>query len=834
MLRVACRRSLPPPAALQWRCGLGLSASHRGLSSVVVSRKKPRPEALELAEDEEAGTVQSFSRASAVHGALRQITMALAPADQAAVELPERQLRDLDQLYDSLISPLASMPTQAEKVDKRRRVVQAVDADAFFSMSGQDRSDPQSHAHRIRCLGAQGHVALAHAAFEHMRDVDGVVPDPACYAALADACARAGDVEGVEGVIALVKRAGMPTTAPLYTSLLGAHRRAGSAAVTDVVDEVLGELRRSGVVEDIPLHTSIICWLLQAKRPDEAWDAYHALRSEVGLMPDAVTYTAMMVACAQADQLEHAQALLREMRKSMVVPTLATHNAFIAVCAARASSLRGLPRERRQQLQRLNVDLDVSSPVRLATLQYEALLAEGHAADPHTYLSLLKVAEGAADVPRAQSVLTRMLDSDVSPSHAHFHALLRTVVRSQRYAPEEKREAYLAVAMAAPPSLAALGLGVQVETIDLVLHAHITARRVHDAIDVLDQLYAANGVGTQGTHGAQDRAHQRVEGAQDRAHQRVEKAQDRAHQRVEGAQDRAHQRVDSSPTPCSRARGSHPVVCACVCACMCACVRVGARMCAAPRKKSFDLLLRLAEQQRMPRLAADVLDRARAANVIDELTDAQRELPQTLAVPRQRVDHPLLPPISWSPLRGFFRPRLSPETEARWRRVEMPREGGAERPAVGEGSTSAYAQLAAAAAAADASAASSPAEEAPGHGGYQRRYAGNDAASEGDSSKDAEDYAEGEGEYYEDEEYYVDEENGEREYYEDEEYYVEEEGYYYSDDAGGPGGSPHARAPPTGAAFMDGSSSPAPSRQGGAAARDSSRAIKTGVPADER
>ena len=125
------------------------------------------------------------------------------------------------------------------------------------------------------------------------------------------------------------------------------------------------------------------------------------------------------------DRLELARNLQMEMRLHKVAPTLATHNAFICVCASRAAALAELPLDQHQKLRRLNVDIDVASPIRMANSQLQTLLGEGHAPDEHTYLALLRVAAGAADVPRAQSTLTRLLDSAVAPSEAHFHTLLR-------------------------------------------------------------------------------------------------------------------------------------------------------------------------------------------------------------------------------------------------------------------------------------------------------------------------------------------------------------------------------------------------------------------------
>eukprot|EP00966_Prymnesium_polylepis_P291608 6735137-Prymnesium_polylepis.1 len=61
-----------------------------------------------------------------------------------------------------------------------------------------------------------------------------------------------------------------------------------------------------------------------------------------GVRGDAVTYTAMLMACVHGDQLEQAQGMLADMRRMRVEPTLATYNAMVNVCAARCRSLTEL------------------------------------------------------------------------------------------------------------------------------------------------------------------------------------------------------------------------------------------------------------------------------------------------------------------------------------------------------------------------------------------------------------------------------------------------------------------------------------------------------------
>ena len=68
-----------------------------------------------------------------------------------------------------------------------------------------------------------------------------------------------------------------------------------------------------------------------------------------------------------------------EMSTKRVAPTLATHNAFIHVCAARAQRLTELDLATHKKLRRLNVDLNVATPVHLANQQLQTLLGAGHA-----------------------------------------------------------------------------------------------------------------------------------------------------------------------------------------------------------------------------------------------------------------------------------------------------------------------------------------------------------------------------------------------------------------------------------------------------------------------
>lgn len=425
-------------------------------------------------------------------GLLKEVTYALAPPEYPTVELPTPQLHDLNELYEVLMRPLAPLPTREERLEKLHHI-EALDSTAFFEQ--RDFFDPEAHAFRIRCLGAQGHPQKAHEVFRAMLyGIDGAPqPDLGCFHAYADAFSRAADTEGVEAVIELSRSRGMGPTAPMYTSLVGAHRRARTPNPPAVCRALLQDMRSKRVIEDAPLHTAIICWQVASGLTEEAWRAYEQSRRD-GVDPDAVTFTAMLVACAQADKLELACNLLDEMRLFEVNPTLATHNAFINVCAARSASLAELSRRQHAELRRLAVEVDVLSPVRLADQTLQTLLGEGHRPDAHTYMGLLRVAAGAADVRRAQSLLTRMLDLDLTPTADHFHTLLRACVRAQRLRPNQSSEGHLRVALTVLPSMEALEVPIGAATIDLILKAYTDAHRIYRSVEILDHMYDAYGL----------------------------------------------------------------------------------------------------------------------------------------------------------------------------------------------------------------------------------------------------------------------------------------------------------------------------------------------------
>jgi pentatricopeptide repeat protein len=419
---------------------------------------------------------------------LRELKLALTFPDELSAELPVRQICHLGALYASLISPLPLQPTQLQQIAVLRRV--NTSASAFFDGS-RDAADPAQHAYRIQCLGAKLDLEGAHDAFNEMWEL-GAQPDGACFRALAEACARSGDAAACVDAIRGCCTSGLPLNAPLFTSLLGAHRTAGDNP-REGARRVLEQARRLSVVEDAPLHTAVICWHLEHDQADAAWKIYHESRVR-GIQPDAVTYTAMLGVCARSDQLELATNLLDEMRLAQVAPTLATYNAFLRACATRAASLAELPRRRRRELSLLKVDLDVGSVVRSAFRTLETLTGQGYAPDGSTYRALLMVAAGAADVPRAQTLLTRMLDTNVPPDVDHFHLLLHACGRAQRLRPIAEHEGALRVALSTPVSMAALGLPVEQQTLDRVLEAHTRGSRIHRAVDIADELYVGHGL----------------------------------------------------------------------------------------------------------------------------------------------------------------------------------------------------------------------------------------------------------------------------------------------------------------------------------------------------
>lgn len=416
-----------------------------------------------------------------------ELAKAVVPTDMLAPQLLEEHTEKLDALYSALMSPLESMPTQRERVAALASI--NTSRRAFFA---RRQRTLESYELLIRSLGVKGELKEAKTAFLDMIDF-GLTPTPASFAAMADACARSADMKGVHALIRMMEKDQLRPTAPIYTSLIGAYRRADRP--TDEIRGLLDLVRRKGGgLEDAPLHTALICVAVERKEFAEAWEIFGEMR-EHGVAPDAVTFTAMIQGCAVADQFEKAQSLWEDMRKSEVFPTLATHNVFINACAARVRALADLTKERRSYLRKIAVDINPESPLKMAFRQVERLREEGHEPDDYTYHALMRACRGAGDVSRAQRLLTRMLDSGVQPHSGHFHTLLQTCVRGQRLRHSRaEHDEHIAVATSVPPSMLASGLEVTGATLDLVLMSCTKARRVHESLQMMDDLYAEYGM----------------------------------------------------------------------------------------------------------------------------------------------------------------------------------------------------------------------------------------------------------------------------------------------------------------------------------------------------
>ena len=58
---------------------------------------------------------------------------------------------------------------------------------------------------------------------------------------------------------------------------------------------------------------------------------FHEMK-EAKLVPDVITYNAMISACEKCDSPDHALALFEEMKESAVKPDRISYNALISAC----------------------------------------------------------------------------------------------------------------------------------------------------------------------------------------------------------------------------------------------------------------------------------------------------------------------------------------------------------------------------------------------------------------------------------------------------------------------------------------------------------------------
>ena len=281
-------------------------------------------------------------------------------------------------------------------------------------------------------------------------------------------CARALAADLAEEAIVRAMGDGTRPTAPLFTDLIGAHLEAGDGPDRAVLEI----MRHHNVTEDAPTHTAIIQARAQLgairrtsgailrtsltlrsahrDRPqgylrhrdvEGAWEVFDAMRTGqipehrpdgkhiVPVEPDAVTFTAMIMACAYRDDFEQSRALLLDMKQSAIESTLSVHNALINACASRAHSLANLGKAKKNQLQRLKVETDPAVALLKATQQLGQLEDEGHAPDGYTYLALLRCCAGAGEVARPAAALEDARHRR-GAERAAFDALLRVRARA--------------------------------------------------------------------------------------------------------------------------------------------------------------------------------------------------------------------------------------------------------------------------------------------------------------------------------------------------------------------------------------------------------------------
>jgi len=396
------------------------------------------------------------------------------------VTLPQAEAEDLSRLYDALTQPLPQPPSREDRLS--RMAVEDASADGFWRRRSRSL---EACAYRVRCLGVQGDLPGAHAAFDEMQAA-GLRPDAAAYAALVDACAKGGDAAAARAVLAEMRRAGVAPNAPVWTGLMQAHVAAGDPP--EAVTAVLREMEDGGAVVDVPANTAVVQAYVRHGRLQEAWHAFDEMRLK-GRLPDAVTFALMMHACALADQLEQADGLWNDMLMSGVAPTLAAHNAYISACASRARSLARLPRRKREWLHKLSVDTDPRAPLERAHRHVARLADDGLAPDRHTYTALLRAHAGCGDARGAQRTLTRMLDAGVDAAPAHFHQLLVSCMRAQRLQPASLQTEHTALALSVPPSMEAAGLEVDAHALDLVIGVHAAGLRLHTTLRLLGSLH---------------------------------------------------------------------------------------------------------------------------------------------------------------------------------------------------------------------------------------------------------------------------------------------------------------------------------------------------------
>jgi pentatricopeptide repeat protein len=303
---------------------------------------------------------------------------------------------------------LESMLTADAQPELPHEALSKQDGDAWVAAleGGAVPASARLWTHAVRVHAARGEVEKALRAFRAMRAAGFEPATEHAYVALLVAAGEGG-VPAVAGEVwgALTRaeaRVGRPSPVA-WGALIHAHVRGGE------LEGAFAWLRRAeeaGVPLTAPLWTSLIVGCNSAGRYEMAEDCFNRMRT-FHAAPDTVAFNALITSFARRDRAEAAVNVLWDMRDSGVAADTVTYNAVLQAVGRSARPVHA-------QAARL----------------LAAMAPAGVARDIHSFNAALLARTHRGDVEGAREVFAAALREGLTPTLTTFNTLLTAYARA--------------------------------------------------------------------------------------------------------------------------------------------------------------------------------------------------------------------------------------------------------------------------------------------------------------------------------------------------------------------------------------------------------------------
>ena len=201
----------------------------------------------------------------------------------------------------------------------------------------------------------------------------------------------------------------LPTIVTYNTLMRGMKRTRDYAGIVRLYSTMMaGTKGQARLQPDIYIFGMVIYAFCELGRWDEAIHVHNKMVS-IGVVPNEVTYTALIDACGRAGEMRQACDLLREMEHSGVFPGVRAYSAAIAACKP-----SGDWRVAKMLLEELNFKRSNSSQI--SQRQGPTVL---------TYTSAISTCIKYAEFEWASQLMNEMRSRDLAPNRYTYNVMLR-------------------------------------------------------------------------------------------------------------------------------------------------------------------------------------------------------------------------------------------------------------------------------------------------------------------------------------------------------------------------------------------------------------------------